>query len=132
MEHRDLRRVRRAQAVDQHQGVRDVAGSVEIVDHGHYAVLLAARCRARARAEERINDRAIGIEHDGDRLANRRRLNVRGHGYSARAGCDIGSVHVFAQKSLEGDLDRSGRDRVPHGDGCWQSWFWLARLSPWR
>ena len=78
--HRQLVRGGGAKAVEQNDGVGDGGVGIDVVEPDHDAVVLAAGGVAGAGAEDGVDDRAVGVEDDAERIGGGRRRDVGGLG----------------------------------------------------
>ena len=107
-----------AEAVEDDDGVSDGGVGVEVVHPDVDAVVLAGVRLARGGAEDRVDDRAVGVVDDGQRIIDGRRRDVRGRGNLAgRVHRNIGAVHVFIERAHVGERDPGSGNRAPQGRG---------------
>ena len=109
---------RGAAAVEEDDGVGDGGVGFQVV-HPHVdSIVLAGVRLARAGAVDGIDDRAVIVVEDGQRIVGGRGRHVGGRG--DRAGgvdLDVGAADVFVQRSLVREGDAGGGNGAPEGGG---------------
>ncbi len=105
-----------AEAVEQDDGVGDGGVRVEVVDPDVDAVVLAGVGLAGGGAEDGVDDGAVGVVDDGERVVGGCGRDVGGRGDLA-GGIDlnVGAADVFVERAFVGEGDAGGGNGAPEG-----------------